>query len=195
MFYLVTGGSASGKSAWAEALSESITEGTPGTVVYLATMQPEGREAMERIKKHRLQREGRGFLTVERSRDLTRIDLAATLETPSDASVVLLECLGTLLANEMFSDEGVFLGREHSVRRVIDGVEHLRTQVPNLVAVTNEVGSAGCDFDILVLEYIDALGEINCRLASDADVVVEVVAGMPNVVKGKSWHVKSANRL
>ena len=185
MFYLVTGGSASGKSAWAEALSGAIAEDVSGTCVYLATMQPKGNEAMGRIKKHRLQREGRGFLTIEQSRDLETVDLAAIPEVPRDTSVVLLECLGTLLANEMFSDAGVFLGREHSVHRVIDGVAHLRTQVPNLIAVTNEVGSAGWDFDDLVLEYIDALGEINCRLANEADVVVEVMAGMPNVVKGK----------
>ena len=66
MFTLVIGGSASGKSAWAE---RHVTR-LPGTHVYLATMQPDSGEGLDRIRRHRALRAGKQFLTGERYTDL-----------------------------------------------------------------------------------------------------------------------------
>ena len=49
MFSLITGGSASGKSAFAEDLVMSL----PGRRIYLAAMERSGTESLERIEKHR----------------------------------------------------------------------------------------------------------------------------------------------
>lgn len=49
MLAFVAGGAASGKSAWAEALAVALG----GKKCYLATMEPFGKEAQERIQKHR----------------------------------------------------------------------------------------------------------------------------------------------
>ncbi len=62
MLYLVTGGSASGKSAYAESL---LLQSEAKHRVYLATMRPWDEECVKRIERHRWMREGKGFSTAE----------------------------------------------------------------------------------------------------------------------------------
>lgn len=57
MLILVLGGSGSGKSAFAEALTMSFG----GTRAYIATMEPFGEEGRRRIERHRLMRKDKGF--------------------------------------------------------------------------------------------------------------------------------------
>ena len=58
MVTLVTGGSASGKSAYAEGL---VLESPARPRVYAAAMEPFGEEARRRIERHRQLRAGKGF--------------------------------------------------------------------------------------------------------------------------------------
>lgn len=51
MTALVFGGAASGKSGWAEDLICTLPR--TGPLIYLATMEPGGGEAAERIRRHR----------------------------------------------------------------------------------------------------------------------------------------------
>ena len=99
---LVYGGSGSGKSAWAE---RELLARAQGRAVYLATMEPGTGEAARRIQRHRAMRErhgaaaGRRFVTLERPVDIGGADVR-----PGDW--VLLEDLGTLLANEIWPAGG-----------------------------------------------------------------------------------------
>ena len=95
LFTLVIGGAASGKSEYAEALAVRL--GRP--LVYLATMQPMDEECRLRVLRHRKQREGKGFLTVERYTDLAGVSV-------SPNASILLECLSNLMANELYMPEG-----------------------------------------------------------------------------------------
>ena len=71
MIHLITGGSASGKSAYAEDwLLEAADEAQKGAYIYVATMIPYGRETMAKILRHRRLREGKGFVTMECPRNL-----------------------------------------------------------------------------------------------------------------------------
>ncbi len=63
---LVIGAAASGKSAYAE----SLCLGHEGPRVYLATMEPFGEEGARCIARHRALREGKGFSTLERTRNV-----------------------------------------------------------------------------------------------------------------------------
>jgi len=167
MFTLVIGGAASGKSEFAEQYVRKL----PGRRIYLATMEPFGAEGRARIEKHRRQREGKGFETWERY-----VDLAA-LRLPQGANV-LLECLGNLTANELYSPGG---GGADAVLR---GVDSLLAQCESLTAVTNEVCSGGTGYAGDTLTYLKELSRIHRVLAARADTVVEVVCGLPNVLKG-----------
>ena len=67
MFYLVTGGSGSGKSEYAESL---ITSSPFSERIYLAAMEALGEEGSKRVLRHRRLRLGKGFSTFERPRTL-----------------------------------------------------------------------------------------------------------------------------
>lgn len=178
MMVLVTGGSGSGKSAYAEDRVISLGEARR---IYIATMQAFDPESRRRIDRHRRMRAGKGFETVERYRDLDELFL------PSD-SVVLLECMSNLVANEMFREGAdAALVADH----VIEGVKHVKKQVRHVVIVTNEIFSDGFPYDSETKVYQQVLGEINCRMAELADQVTEVVYGIPVHHKGGECCEKS----
>lgn len=170
MFVLVSGGASSGKSEYAESRVVAAA-GEPR--IYIATMEIWDDEGRARANKHLRMREGKGFDTVEKPRDL------AALELPQ-GSDILLECLSNLAANECFGG----LGFEGCADRIMLAVEKLVAGSRLLVAVTNEVFSDGCDYDPETSEYIRVLGELNRRAAAMADEVVEVVCGIPIFHKG-----------
>ena len=171
MRVLVVGGAASGKSAFAEraacALSESRT--------YAATMAEHGDDARARIRRHRQMRAGLGFRTVE---------CLGTLEPlAADDGVVLVDDLGNLVAGALFAPAGV-----PGWRQVTTGLEaQLLTcceRFAHVVAVGCDVGRDGCRYGRGTDEWMRSLGSLQCVLAARFDVVVEVVCGVPVVVKG-----------
>lgn len=210
MIVLVTGGAASGKSAYAERLALAL----PGPHAYVATMRHGDEETEARIARHREMRAGKGFVTLElfdeglpeggsclarANRSSLQRDGSANSPLrgsdsadpsgrasaphsprnrtrPLQASLLpecktaLLEDLGNLVANGLEGKLGDVLAFE------------------NVVIVANEVGCDGIQYDAFTMNYIEELGRMACELAARADVVVEVVAGIPNVVKGEvSW--------
>ena len=169
MMILVTGGSKCGKSRFAE----SLFADRPEQKIYLATMQPYGAEARSAIARHRQMRADKGFLTVEQYTDIGRAELPG-------ASAVLLECLGNLLANEMFRGGQM----NDCTDKIVSDILRLRQRMNLLVIVTNQVGSDGLDYDAGTAAYIAALGIINQKIAANADKVIECVYGIPVTVKG-----------
>lgn len=171
MIHLITGGSGSGKSALAEALA--VKAGRER--FYIATMEPLGEEGMERVRKHRAMRAGKGFETIERYTGYDHLKLPRR-------GTALLECICNLTANEMFDERGNITD---PVRPVLDGVEALERQCDRLIVITNDVGSGGGDYEPAVREYVRALGEINAALARRASHVYELMCGIPLVLKGE----------
>ncbi len=167
---LLTGGSACGKSTFAEHLL--IMRAQPR--YYIAAMRPYGSEGVLRIERHRAMRADKGFITIERYTDMAGLKLPLR-------GTVLLECLCNLTANEMFDEEGV--GDEAS-DAVIRGLENLREQASELIVVTNEVGSGKESFNDQTPGYIEVLGRVNRRAAEMSDTVLELVCGIPLVIKG-----------
>ncbi len=168
MISLIIGGSGSGKSAFAETLAKRL----PGAGIYLATMNASDPESLRRIERHRLQRRELGFVTVERPVNL------ADMELPERVNV-LLEDLSNLLANEMFSPEG------SGVESVRKGLKSLEDHCENLTVVSNDIFSGRTESEGETLAYMKHLARLNRELAVDADLVVEVICGLPNVLKGE----------
>ena len=94
---------------------------------------------------------------------------------------MLLEDLGNLAANEMFSAEPPKDPRG----AVLDGIDALKKQCERLVIVTDEIGSDGIEYDPATTAYLIALGAVNRAIAARADAVFEVVAGIPILLKGE----------
>lgn len=172
MIVLVTGGASCGKSALAEQLCTQLG----GGLVYLAAMQPFGEEGARRVRKHRAQRAGKGFETIEcyESFDALRGD-----ERLSGATA-LLECVGNVVANELFGGERA---DADVADHVADTVEHLATRCHHLVIVGNDVGCDGVGYACETREYQEVLGDLTRRVADLSDIAIEVVAGCPMVLK------------
>ena len=161
MLVVVTGGSGSGKSAFAEETVLSLGEARR---IYIATMQAFDEESHRRIRRHRHMRAGKGF----------------ELLIPKDC-VVLLECMSNLVANEMFREGGF---HPEVAEKITEGVKNLLSQAKHVVIVTNEIFSDGILYEEESEQYKKELGQINQKLAELAEEVVEVVYGIPVWHKG-----------
>lgn len=187
MFHLITGGSGSGKSVYAETQAlQSVKEQAlyiPGqnmikrpACIYIATMRPYGEETLRKIERHRRLRAGKGFVTIECYKELDRLVLPKN-------SGILLECVSNLAANELFGEDGTLRDRQETAERILGGIRHMQDQTENLVIVTNEVSSEAGNYSYETREYIALIGAVNQQLASMADKVTEVVYGIPVPVK------------
>lgn len=174
MFYMVTGGSGSGKSEYAENLLLSLGRRRR---IYIATMIPWDEECRHKIARHRRMRAEKGFETIEQYRDLEMVVIGETAGEQKTA--ILLECLSNLTANELYSPER----KGDIVQKLSCGVLALKDQCADLVVVTNEVFSDGQPYDPETREYQRILGTINRQLAVKADHVTEVVYGIPILIK------------
>ena len=186
MFTLVIGGSASGKSEYAE---RHVMALSGGPRIYIATMERFGEEAEARIARHRALRRGRGFETVECCQNI------GSLTLPENSNV-LLEDLGNLVANEMFtgsgspegtgtpSPEGAGTPFPEEITallpdRIAEEIEKLRAGCAHLTIVANDVFCGGKEYEGETLAYLRVLAKLSRQLAQKADRVVEVVCGRP----------------
>ena len=167
MMILLTGGSGCGKSSYAERIVTALPNQKR---VYIATMQVYDEESVQRVARHRAQRADKGFVTIECEKDLA----AAQIEA---GSVVLLEDLVNLVANEMF-DGG-------DVSRIIPALDELAKRCAHLIVVTNDLFSDGEVYGESTQEYLRVLAAVNAYAAKRADCVAEVVYSIPVCLKGE----------
>ncbi len=196
MMVLVVGGSGSGKSSYAEKVTVSLAQESVKEITksentslsdfklniakkyYLATMQVFDDEGRKKVERHRNLRSGKGFFTIEQP---TRI--SGALEKMEDGDrTVLLECISNLTANEMFSEKKT-MTEIQVTENVIRDIKMLKEQTNHLVVVSNNIFEDGITYDETTTKYIRAMGKINQKLAALADRVVEVVEGIPVIIK------------
>lgn len=179
MFTVVTGGSGSGKSAYAEDVICSLwkKEQEIGKrkipLFYIATMYPFDEESHKRIERHRDMRRGKGFETIECYTGLKEKQFP-------EGCCVLLECMSNLTANEMFREEGA---KEKTVEAIKEGLQRIQEKAAHICVVTNEIFSEAAVYEGDTCRYQEYLGEINQFLGKTADEVCEVVYGIPLLQK------------
>ncbi len=171
MVILVTGGSRSGKSAFAQDLAESL----PGKRFFLATCPHTDAEMSARIRRHQADRQAGVWQTIEEP-----LRLAEVLGRCPAGSVVLLDCLTLWISNLLHAGdrEEQMLGEdqvEEECRRLLAAADQLHT----LVMVTNEVGSGIVPENALARRYRDLVGRCNQCMGRAADQVHLVVCGVP----------------
>ena len=202
MLHVVTGGSGSGKSEYAEKL---IAESALHRRIYVATMMVWDDEGRKRVRRHREMRSGKGFITIEHYTGLSSLELStcdkqstgATLSIgekmalaaavrekalPQDGenTSVLLECMSNLLANEMFENDGA---GDKAVEEIIIGIDSLINCTENTVIVSNDIFGDGINYAGKTREYINNLGLINRYISLKADMIYEIVCGIPIAIK------------
>ncbi|NLV17707.1 MAG: bifunctional adenosylcobinamide kinase/adenosylcobinamide-phosphate guanylyltransferase [Syntrophomonadaceae bacterium] len=165
MLILVMGKNGSGKSAFAEALAVHHRE----TRYYIATMLPHGQEGLYRVERHKIQRAGMGFITLELPYAVGSADVS------SDAAV-LVEDVSNLLANVVFD-------RDRSAAEVLEDIKLLCRRVGCVIAVTISEFDDG-NYSEETMGYIQALQWLNRQLFNLADIVVEMDENQPIYRKG-----------
>ncbi len=160
MLTVVIGPPDCGKSAFAEDLA--VKSGFSNRY-YLATMKIMDEAGKERIKKHRMARLGKGFVTIEEPVDI----LSCLKEIPDPAdSVVLLECMANLTGNLMFTPSGI----GDVSTRALNMIWEFEIYVGSLIVVSSEYEPDAGD-DEETAGYKKVLNEVNIKLLSMADKV------------------------
>ncbi len=184
MMTFITGGTRSGKSAYAEALADGYDR-----VHYLATARIDrsDRDMLRRIEQHR-DRRPTHWTTVERSTDLAPVFKQLATEN----GCVLVESVGTFVLNAMMDasldwDAAKRAQRDAFEERVLADAESwldaLRGGTIDAIFVSEEVGLCLVSPNAMGRAFSDTLGRLNQRLAAAADHATLVVSGIGLVLK------------
>ncbi len=183
---LVTGGTRSGKSHFAERLAARLGP----RVAYLATAEVYDAEMETRVARHR-ERRPDSWVTIEAPRDLA----AALARLDRAVDVTLVECLAVWTSNRLLDlgdpeSDGwrtKVEALDSALSAEIDGIlARARDSAGSLVLVSAEVGYGVVPPTPLGRAFRDLLGGLNQRVAARADAVFLVVAGLGLEVRGQA---------
>ena len=175
-FTLITGGARCGKSRFAELLAAH----TKRPVIYIATAQIWDEEMALRVKKHQLQRPATWRLIEE------PVNIRDTfIQLKDEDGIILLDCVTLWLTNLLLADGDLFNNDlEPQILDIVKDVAQLAREIkPQVIIVSNEVGQGIVPEYPLARAYRDLAGRSNQILASNADRVYMVVAGIPMEIK------------
>ncbi|WP_375403591.1 bifunctional adenosylcobinamide kinase/adenosylcobinamide-phosphate guanylyltransferase [uncultured Sphingomonas sp.] len=165
----ILGGARSGKSRRALTIADAL----PGSRTFIATAQAYDEEMIERVARHRAERDKR-WNTVEAPVDLH----AAIADAKVEHDLLLVDCLTLWLSNMMLGGHDV----ERATRSLLD--QMIAPRSGTLLLVSNEVGMGLVPETPLGRAFRDEQGRLNQRVAALADRVEFVVAGLPLTLKG-----------
>jgi adenosylcobinamide kinase / adenosylcobinamide-phosphate guanylyltransferase len=174
---LITGGSRSGKSDFAQKWAEAI----PGPRAYVATCPVIDPEMEERIRKHRDARRGKGWETIEET-----VDLAGVIRRAGGYRLLLVDCL-TLWINNLFYEaerQGERFSEGMAADRCRELIDAAAAYPGTVIFVTNEVGMGIIPDNETVRRFRDIAGRCNQEMAAAAKTVTLVVSGIPVEIKG-----------
>ncbi|MBU2227069.1 MAG: bifunctional adenosylcobinamide kinase/adenosylcobinamide-phosphate guanylyltransferase [Proteobacteria bacterium] len=174
--HLITGGSRSGKSAYAQKLAESLT----GPRAYVATCPVIDQETAERIRKHREARRATAWETIEEG-----VDLAGAVQRAGACRVLLVDCL-TLWANNLLyaaQKKGEIFTEEAMAERCRELIDACGAFPGTVVFVTNELGMGIVPDNEQARLFRDCAGRCNQMMAAAAETVTLIVSGLPLLLK------------
>jgi adenosylcobinamide kinase/adenosylcobinamide-phosphate guanylyltransferase len=184
MAELILGGQKSGKSRRAELLARDWLAGGTGRSAWLIATAPGHDDEMRaRIARHRADRAARvpGLATVEEPLRLAETIVA--LSTPQ--TLLVVDCLTLWLTNRLMPLTGSACTPE-ALEAAQQALERaVRAAAGPLLLVGNEIGLGVIPMGREVRAFVDALGQLNQRMAACCARVTLMVAGLPLVVKDR----------
>ena len=167
---MVIGGERSGKSTYAE--DYALEAAGDSSRYFIATAEVMDDEMSKRILRHQASRAGR-FSTIEEP-----IELAKAIQSlPDSCEVCVVDCLTVWMGNLLRHDK---LGDQ--VEELLDALLASRC---DLIIVTNETGLGVVPADPASRRFVEEAGRLHQRLASLADNVIVMIAGIPVAIKGQ----------
>lgn len=177
---LVTGGSRSGKSSYAESLLKDFDD-----VLYIATAIVTDNEMKNRIDRHRESRNQK-WTTYEGYKNLDK-----QIEK-WDHKHVMLDCVTIMTTNLIFDEERDYdkISQEE-IDKIVENIKlefkkliyKCKEKNINLVMVTNEVGWGVVPEYKLSRIFRDIAGWVNQYIASISDEVYLTACGLPMKLK------------
>lgn len=166
---LVTGPARSGKSEWAEALAANSGQ----AVTYIATssVDPADLDWQKRVELHRDRRPPHWLLQE------VPIDLPAAIRSATADDCLLIDSLGTWLANLLEQDEATWQATVAAL------VESLRQTPSTVILVSEETGWGVVPAYPIGRLFRDRLGSLTRQVGTVAGAVYLVVAGYAVDVK------------
>jgi adenosylcobinamide kinase/adenosylcobinamide-phosphate guanylyltransferase len=160
---LVLGGARSGKSRYAQARAE----GLDAELVFIATAQAFDAEMVDRIARHRADRDAR-WATVE-----APVALAAAIRAECrEDRVLLIDCLTLWTSNLLLA--------EHDIPAAADQlIMAIHEATGPLILVSNEVGLGIVPDNELARRFRDEAGRVNQQVAAAVDEAMFIAAGLP----------------
>ncbi len=169
---LVIGGCRSGKSSHGLQLAEGMADDDK---VFIATCVPHDDEMKDRVARHQRDRD-KSWETVE-----APVALAdAIVERHRTAGVILVDCLTLWTSNILMESEDP----ERIDERILGLTRALGEAECPVILVSNEVGMGVVPANRLARLFRDTAGMLNQRVASVADRVILMTAGIPLTLKG-----------
>lgn len=185
MRIFISGGAKNGKSHFAQNLAVetarklSKEKRSEVPLYYIATMIPTDDEDRDRIARHVKDRDGLGFITIEKGANISEIELSE--------GVFLLDSITALLANNMFPKFN-----PHAAEDVIEDLERFIEMRENIIFVSDYIYGeiikerSHADYEGAIdygdADYTDAymrgLSRIDRFLADKCDNVYELSAGI-----------------
>jgi adenosylcobinamide kinase/adenosylcobinamide-phosphate guanylyltransferase len=167
---LILGGARSGKSGHAQSLAEGLAGQRDRRLVMIATAEARDDEMADRIARHKAER-GSAWHTIE-----APVDLPAAIDGLVSRDVAVVDCLTLWLSNLM--------GRDADLESAASALLHsVRASPATLILVSNEVGFGIVPDNALARRFRDEAGRLHQRIATVADRVLLIVAGLPLVMK------------
>ena len=179
MNIFISGGCKNGKSFEAQRISKRLSELYNSPLYYVATMKSVDSEDDERIQRHRIERQGWGFETIEQQNNIAEIACKADL-----TGVFLVDSVTALLANEMFGSDGSV--NNEAGETIVEGFDGLLKDIGHTVIVSDYIYSDAEVYDSITEKYRKTLAWIDIQLAKRCDVVLESAFGFITVHKGEA---------
>ncbi|MDJ0510278.1 MAG: bifunctional adenosylcobinamide kinase/adenosylcobinamide-phosphate guanylyltransferase [Crocosphaera sp.] len=160
---LVTGPARSGKSEWAETLAEKLDL----PIIYVATAleNPDDLQWQKRIEKHRLRRPSH-WQTLA-----VPYDLSLTIEQAKPPCCLLIDSLGTWVANELEQDEETWAA---IATRLLTSTQQASVKI---IFVAEETGWGVVPAYPLGRIFRDRLGHLTRQLGTIVDTTYLVTGG------------------
>jgi adenosylcobinamide kinase / adenosylcobinamide-phosphate guanylyltransferase len=160
---LVTGPARSGKSEWAETLAMQSQK----AVIYVATATQNSadREWQQRIQRHQ-QRRPQNWSTLE-----VPVELSTTLTEAKPNTCILIDSLGTWVANLLFEEEESW---ENTAQDLLETIELVTV---DMIFVAEETGWGVVPAYPVGRTFRDRLGNLVRRLGAISEAVYLVTGG------------------
>jgi len=186
---LVVGGARSGKSDYAQTLAEGggaalfylatcpsprTTEGEDGSVV------SEDPEMSARVKAHQQRRQATLWQTIE-----APLSLSSALQSAPEQATVLIDCLTLWISNLLFAHRSGGVGEAQITALAVELLATANGRRGRTIMVSSEVGSGIVPDHPLSRAYRDLVGRCNQVVAAGAEQVIQVVCGLPIILKGE----------